>query len=280
MKFPTDKCLSMNEIQQISFNILCAIKKICDNEGLHYGLAFGTLLGAVRHKSYIPWDDDVDIIMPRPDFIKLMKYFEDHRNELLPYEPWNRSKHPAYPYTMTRIIDNRYILDVDNEEPCGMGVFVDIYVLDGAGNSMEEARELLDKTKKYPSSIFLSTRKSLKVNGTRGWRKLLKPLFYAYVKLLGRQYFVKRLYQIIEKHDYDSFPYLACLEWDNTTGSVTAKADIENPVPIYFNGQYFSAPRNYEIYLKQNYGDYMTPPPEKDRVYHHLYKAYKKTDCK
>lgn len=270
----------MNEIQKISFDILCTIKRICGLEGLHYALAFGTLLGAVRHRGYIPWDDDVDIIMPRPDFEKLMDYFEKHRDELTPYEPWNRSKHPDYPYELTRIIDNRYILDVDNELPCGMGIFVDIYVLDGAGNSLEEARRMLTRTKKYSSSIFLSTRKSLKVNGTRGWRVLLKPLFYAYVKLLGRQYFTKRLHQIINDQDYASSSYLACLEWDNTLGSVIAKADIENPVSVSFNGEDFNAPRNYEMFLIQNYGDYMTPPPEKYRVYHHLYKAYKKSDCK
>lgn len=279
LKFPQNKKLTMKEIQKVSFEILKTIKSICDKEGLNYGLAFGTLIGAVRHKGYIPWDDDVDIIMPRPDFEKLMTYFASHAKELQPYEVWNRSKHPDYPYAITRIIDNRYILDVNNEKPCGMGIFVDVYVLDGAGNSMEEARSLLNKTKKYPSCIYLSTRKYLKKAGTRGFiRNLLKPILFVYAKVLGRDYFIKKIESIIAQHDYEKYSYLACIEWDNTTCSVTAKKDIENPVEVEFNGEKFKAAANIDFYLKYAYGDYMTPPPEKDRVYHHLYNAYRKKD--
>lgn len=281
MKFPEDKSLSMEEIQNISFDILKTIGSICDKENLNYVLAFGTLIGAVRHKGYIPWDDDVDIMMPRPDFEKLMRYFEKHQSDLEPYEPWNKSKHPDYPYTLTRIIDKRYILDVDNERPCNMGIFVDIYVMDAAGNSYEEACSTLRKTKIYPRSIFLSTRMRLKKNGTKGFVKnLIKPLFYTYVKFLGTSYFIKKLYKIINQRKYDDCSYLGCLEWGSTTGSAMAKIDIENPVPIEFNGMFFHAPNNYDFYLSQTYGDYMTPPPVKDRVYHHLYKAYKKEDIK
>lgn len=279
MVFPEDKRLSIEDIQKVSFQILCTIKSICDKEHLNYGLAFGTLIGAIRHKGYIPWDDDVDIIMPRPDFEKMMEYFRKHADELQPYEPINRFINPDYPYTMTRIIDNRYILDVDNEKSCGMGIFVDIYVLDGAGNSIEEARALLKKTKRFPSSIFLSTRLKLKNGGTKGFLKnLIKPIFFIYVKLRGREYFVKRLYEIISKYDYDQCSHLACLEWDNTTGSAMAKIDIENPVEVEFNGEKFKAAANIDFYLTHAYGDYMTPPLSKDRVYHHLYKAYRKED--
>lgn len=279
MNYPEDKCLSMEEIQKVSFEILKVIKSICDKEHLNYGLAFGTLIGAVRHKGYIPWDDDVDIIMPRPDFERLMKYFNDNYETLQPYEPWNRSKHPDYPYTMTRIIDNRYILDVDNEKPCGMGVFVDIYVLDGAGNTFDEACKTLERTKRLPSSIFLSTRLKLKNGGTKGFFKnLLKPVFFAYVKIKGRDYFVKKLEHIISEFDYDKCSYLGCLEWDNTTSSAIAKVDIENPEEVEFNGEKFKAAANIDFYLSHAYGDYMTPPPPKDRIYHHLYKAYRKED--
>ena len=81
--------------------------------------------------------------------------------------------------------------------------------------------------------------------------------------MMGREYFVKKLYRIISQYDYDKCSHLACLEWDNTTASATAKVDIENPVEVEFNGEKFKAAANIDFYLTHAYGDYMTPPPEK-----------------
>ena len=88
------------------------IKEICDKEGFRYVLTWGTLIGAIRHKGFIPWDDDIDIMMPRPDHDKLMKYMSEHKDELKPLEVFNNDTCPNYPYMLTRISDSRYILDV------------------------------------------------------------------------------------------------------------------------------------------------------------------------
>lgn len=275
----TKSILKMSEIQDISFNILKTVKIICEKEHLNYVLAFGTLIGAVRHKDYIPWDDDVDIMMPRPDFEKLISYFDSHKEELWPFTYINRSKVKNYPYELTRVIDTRYVLDVDNEHPYGLGVFVDIYVMDAAGNSIKEAQNLLRKTKILPSSIFLSTRIHLDNHNTKGYlKKFIKPLFYVFVKAIGRDTFSKILHKIILKKKYNEFSHIACIEWGNNIGSAMAKYDIENPAYLEFHGELFAVPNNYEYYLKQRYGDYMTLPPEKERVYHHMYKAYRKDD--
>lgn len=93
-------------------------------------------------------------MMPRPDHDKLMKYMDEHKEELKPLEVFNNDTCPNYPYMLTRISDSRYILDVDNEDDFGIGVFVDIYVEDGAGNSKEEALSLMRKTHGYCSLIF------------------------------------------------------------------------------------------------------------------------------
>ena len=120
------KELTLQEIQQASLEILKKIKEICDKEGFKYVLSWGTLIGAVRHKGFIPWDDDIDIMMPRPDHDKLMQYMEEHKEELKPLEVFNNDTCANYPYMLTRISDSRYILDVDNEDDFGIGVFIDI----------------------------------------------------------------------------------------------------------------------------------------------------------
>ena len=109
--------LSLQEIQKGSLEILRIVAKICDKQGLIYYLAYGTLIGAIRHKGFIPWDDDIDIWMPRNDYKKFIEYFIKHKDELKPYELFSVYNNVDYPYEISRISDNRYVLDVDNEAP-------------------------------------------------------------------------------------------------------------------------------------------------------------------
>ena len=150
--------MSMKEIQAVSLEILKKIADICGQHNWKYSLAWGTLIGAVRHNGYIPWDDDVDIQMPRPDYVKLKDFFRNHKEELYPLRLFDNDV-KDYPYELARVCDDRYVIDTKNEKPCGMGVFVDIYVLDGTGDTFEEAWSYADRMCKYPRLIFLSTRK-------------------------------------------------------------------------------------------------------------------------
>lgn len=282
LDFMERKALDIKEIQSVSYEILRTIKRICDQENLKYVLAWGTLLGAIRHKGYIPWDDDVDIMMPRPDFEKLMLYFDEHKRELQPYEPLNLQKNQDYPYMLPRIIDNRYILETTNEKECGMGIFVDIYVLDGAGKTIDEAIQKMNTTKKYPSFIFLASRIYLHKGNTKGFlRLILKPFAFFYAKWRGKQFFVNKLLSKIDKTNYDCCDYVANLEWGTIPFyEVMNKKSIEERILVDFEGEKFYAPKNYDEILTKLYGDYMTPPPIKNRIYHHLYKAYLKSDIR
>ena len=85
----------------------------------------------MRHHGYIPWDDDVDIMMPRPDYDKLLIYLKGHICEYPNLKVFNREEYPEYPYMITRISDDRYVIEMANEKPFGMGVFIDIYPYDG-----------------------------------------------------------------------------------------------------------------------------------------------------
>ena len=93
----------------------------------------------MRHYGFIPWDDDVDIMMPRPDHDLLMEYLDEHISEYPHLEVFNRKTCPEYPYMITRISDSRYELVMENEKPFGMGIFIDIYPYDGLGNTKKEA---------------------------------------------------------------------------------------------------------------------------------------------
>ena len=277
MKKRKDNSLSMKDVQAISLEILRKVADVCEQENLRYGLAFGTLLGAVRHKGFIPWDDDIDIIMPRPDYEKLRLVFKNHSRELYPYKLFDHSV-KDYPYLLSRVCDDRYLIDVCNEKPCGMGVFIDIYVLDGMGNTYEEAWRFAKKTCKYPRLIFLSTRKHYHFGMTKGILKRIAkiPAFY-FAKIMGKAYFTNKLLSMIDFNSYESNQYVGCATWiERPKDAVINKKDVDEFFLMDFEKYQFKVPKAYDKLLRQWYGNYMQLPPEKDRVYHHLYTAYKK----
>ena len=106
--------MSMEQIQQESLKILDTVAALCEKLHLRYYLAYGTLIGAVRHQGFIPWDDDIDIMMPRQDYKILLQYFREHAEELKPLEVFSTYNCPDYPYMITRISNTEYVLDVHN----------------------------------------------------------------------------------------------------------------------------------------------------------------------
>lgn len=270
--------LTMKEIQHVSLEILKKITDLCDNHGFKYFLAYGTLIGAIRHKGYIPWDDDVDIMMPRPEYERFLAYFASHKGELDYLEIFNQDTNKKYPYVLSRVSDSRYSIDVKNERNCGLGVFIDIYPLDGIGHSESEALMHLKKTTKYPSLIFLATRIYYHFGITKGWKKrLIKFPAFIYTHLFGKKYFMRKLASLLEKYKYEECEYVGAAAWcTQPQKNVYKKEWCEDLIKVPFECYEFNIPRQYDEMLKVTYGDYMKLPPEKDRIYHHMYKAYKK----
>lgn len=268
----------MQDIQAVSLEILKKVADICEEQHLAYFLAYGTLIGAVRHRDYIPWDDDVDIMMPRPDYEKLLAYFRENATALAPLRMMNDMTVGDYPYMISRVSDSRYKLDVKNEKLYGIGVFIDIYPLDGLGNDREEARKLIEQGKDLSSLIFLSTRKYFHKGNTKTWAKtLLKVPAFAYAKMRGKKYFARKSLALAGKHRYEDSRYVGCVIWPTYRERDIYDKDLFTETVMVDFGKYqFRAPKRYDEILAQVYHDYMKLPPEKDRVAHHLYSAYKK----
>lgn len=271
--------ISMRDVQKGTLEILKMIDKICDELNLKYCLAYGTLIGAVRHNGFIPWDDDVDIMMPRKDYDLFVQYFIEQKEKLKPYEIINPQVNEKCPYTISRISDSRYWLDVNNEEDYGIGLFVDVYPLDGVGDSFEESSKLKNFSSKYASLCFLSTRQMVKRENTKTTIKyIIKFPAFIVAKVLGKKFFMKKLYSIAAKCDYDNSKYIGCIIWASDDGvrGIFPKDWFKELIDIEFEGYMFKAPKDYDKILKHGYGDYMKLPPKRDRIAHHYYEAYRK----
>ena len=122
--------MSIDEIHEATLEILKVIDSIAKKLKIKYFMAYGSLIGVVRHKGFIPWDDDLDLMMLREDYEKFLVYFAEHEQELMPYKIFTNRNNKDYPNMIARVCNVNYPIQVENEIPCGMGIFVDIYPID------------------------------------------------------------------------------------------------------------------------------------------------------
>lgn len=271
------KKLDLGDVQEKSKLILFQVANICETLGLRYYLALGTLLGAVRHGGFIPWDDDIDIMMPRDDYNILIKYFKDNEKMLFPLKLFS-PEISSYPYMICRISNINYVLNFDNEKPYGLGLFIDIYPLDGIGHTEEEALRRNKKAARYTSLCYLSTREKCKRERTNSILKLIiKYPAFCISKLLGKKYFFRKLNEMSSEISYDSANYIGCLVWGTASlKRAFPKKWFDSSSELMFEGTMLKVPIEYDKVLNKIYGDYMTLPPEEKRISHHFYEAYEK----
>ena len=269
------KELTLKESQEASLQVLKEIHRICVENNIKYSLAFGTLIGAIRHKGFIPWDDDIDIIMPRPDYDLFLLYMKNNAQKER-VKIFNRHNTPNYPYGITRVCDTNYIIRTHNVEDCGMGIFVDVYPFDGIGTEIEEAKRLMNNASNISSIICVAHRK--KFERPAGWSPIniwKSYKSFKYVHSIGIDYYFNELEKIINNLDYSNSTLTGCPSWAFYK-CIYKKEWLEDLTIASFEGAMFSISSYYDEMLRTVYGDYMKLPKVKDRIPHHDYKVYKK----
>lgn len=273
--------LTMRQVQEGAYEVLKRLKELCDQLHLQYILTYGTMIGAVRHQGVIPWDDDIDIMMPRPDYETLKRYFAEHSQELAPLKWFDPTTVPEYPHMIARVSDQRYRLEFDNEKDYGIGLFVDIYPMDGVGNDQNEALKVIHRNKRLASLCFLTGRKSFGRDNTRSKLKMAMKLpAYWWAKMLGKDHYMQKLGKTVEKWNYEGSRYIACLTWpcgkmNGHETDIFEKSLFDDVIEVPFEKVTMKIPRDYDSFLSIIYGDYMQPPAEDQRTTNHTYRAYR-----
>lgn len=274
------KPMEMKDIQRVSLEILKFVTALCEREGFRYSLMYGTLIGAIRNHGYIPWDDDVDIMMPRPDYELFLQYCYNHKDELGVYEIFNSDTHKDYIYGITRVSDSRYeIVKEEISENCGMGIFIDVYPFDALGNDKDVALSLLAKTRKYCDIIVDITRvdqsvpESLNIKGKAAY--VVKRFAD---RLRGVPYYINKLNGLRGNYEFDNSEYVGPLVWffDKPHKVLFKRYWFDELIKVPFEDGEFYVLAGYDALLTQVYGKYMDLPPIDKRINQHQYKAYKK----
>lgn len=251
--------------------------EICKANGLRYFCVGGTAIGAVRHKGMIPWDDDIDVCMPRPDYERLIGLF---REEDYPgYElvaPYDRTD---YPLPSLKFCNKNTTLVEDSVIPCVTGLYIDILPVDGTSDDREEALRLFHRYHKIKNRLNAISRRYsfagyLKLLGDRKeWGQFVYKTIGFCCRKTYRRYLIRRLRDISFKFPFDEATNVLVYSGSYGEREVYPKAWIREVVELPFEGLQVALPKEYDAYLYNIFGDYMQLPPEEKRVAKHQ-KAY------
>lgn len=269
--------ISLDEMKSHLLDMLISLSDFCEKNGIRYYLSGGTLLGAIRHHGFIPWDDDIDINIPRPDCEKLQKLSNGRIGKYILLPPSGKGLYPAVHW---KLCDTSYII----ENSLGGSsskleyhpLFLDIFAIEGLPSTAEE-------TKKHFNRMFLSKKMFNSLGGSwfhgktiasRCFHLISRPIAAAF----GRQYWVDRIQKVATSIKFDSSDYIGVMVTNiHTTEERVKKAEYIPQIEVLFEGHKFKAPQGYDTYLRQLYGnDYMELPPPEKRVSHHGFTVYKR----
>jgi len=261
------KAITFDELKSIQLDLLQKTADFCEKNGLRYFLCGGTLIGAIRHKGYIPWDDDIDIAMPRPDYDQFVKTFNQPDNYC---QVVNLDTNQAYEYAFAKVYDNRTILKELHYPGDTFGVFIDVFPADGVKNAAQINKiKILHK--------LLNTKRANYYN-----RTIFKKIINTFGKLLLLPFSAHKIATWMDnearRYAFGSMPMAGLIANPYGPGEMVDKSVFDSDIYQEFEGHKYRVPIGYDTWLRSIYGDYMQLPPEEHRVTHHTFEAWWKND--
>lgn len=262
------KELSVEELKSRALEGLLYIDEFCKANSIRYSLAYGTLLGAVRHKGFIPWDDDIDVMMPREDYERFINTFEHPDFAIITHK-----NNKDYLIPFAKVYDKHSIIDeLSQMKPC-FGAYVDVFPIDEYPDSEIENKRFL-KNKK-----LLNIAHNLKIISFSKERKWSKNIALAVGKLLfipvSLSYLTRKIEKLSIRYKNSQSSYAGIFApTDSNPKWRMNKRIFEEFSTIEFEGHFVSCIKDTDTYLHNIYGDYMKLPPVDKRVSHHPYKGF------
>ena len=266
------KYLTLEEYHAVLFDMLKQVDAICHAERLRYFLSGGTLLGAVRHKGFIPWDDDIDLMMPRPDYEIFLKKAEKRLPKRYVLAFPDRTKDYSQPWI--RIFDTQVAVDDSGmQRTLTQSLFVDIFPVDGLPRNETISNLAFKRVRAWDILLKSARRKALyPYERLQTLKKIMMKL--THVRSLPK--YAVSLNKAARRYSFEKAHYAGVMATTHYGNREKMPVEVfRGSVLVPFEGGMFPAPIGYHTYLKRLYGDYMVLPPEEKRVSEHNLHAYR-----
>lgn len=272
--FEETQLIAIETQKEIELDILQHVNHFCNENHIEYCIAYGTLIGAIRHKGFIPWDDDIDIVMTRENYNKFLEIFP--RSIENRYRLVSEMDNDDYPFSFVKIEDTRTVLFEKNMVGSFNGIYIDVFPLDYVPEDDKERLKYVKKILFWHNVMGVKVHKRL-VRHT--WVKtLLSDLLFTLLKFVSVRCIRNKIIKCIFSIKVSSKTMVGNL----TTNAYIKKEKYDvkyfkEVCKVSFEGIQVNAPKKYDELLRIIYGDYMQLPPEDKRVYRHGTTCYWKT---
>lgn len=264
------KKLDIDEIKEVELGVMDYIHNICKEKGINYSLAYGSLLGAVRHRGFIPWDDDLDIALKRDEYDKLYQAILEDNNSIYKIVSWENDS--RYPYPFYRVYDSRTVYENNYiQNDIELGICVDVFPFDDYKDVNKEITKL-DMYRRLSVYTLYGIR-----NKEAGIKNIVRYLMLVVFRLTRVKTWNKKLNDCSKAPvDGEYIDYL--MESKKYSTKIDAKA-LDKVVEFKFEDRIYNIPADYDHILTTIYGsDYMEIPPLEKRIQHDDFVAYIKKE--
>jgi len=263
MKY-VDKTKNLKKLQKIELEIVKYFDKVCDENNLKYYLAYGSLLGAVRHEGFIPWDDDVDMHMFGKDYLKIIDLLSINQDKKYFFQSLETEKNYYLLWNKIRLNNTIFIEKGWEDNEIHQGISLDIFpMIDYPDNIKDKKKiERIFKITKLMIDNNMKINKNYYSYGING--KILSKLFKLIPQNIRNKKIIKNIKFLCNYQSNSEY----CFSLIRGTSKKYSKKAFKEITKLKFEDSKFNAPSDYDLYLREVYGDYMKLPPEEERIGH------------
>lgn len=270
------KEMNIKEVQQISLELLKEVHEFCVDNNIKYTLFAGTLIGAIRHHGFIPWDDDLDVAMPRPDYDKFIHSFQSKRGNKL-FSREIQGNKVALAFSRLCEMNETYVDDSHPWTNENKGIWIDIFPLDGIENDRELANKRIEEIFKiwYLGCFIRSSKANINLYKSlyRKAKQIIKRFICHILSIVYKPYDTH--ISLCKKYGYDNAVCYANLSWPGwKMREYCPKHVLDDFILVPFEDSEFYVMKGYDESLRLKYGDYMQMPPIEKRRSSHSFNVF------